>query len=277
MNQRTILITGCSSGIGLDAARTLTKRNWRVFATCRQEKDCERLRKEGLESFVLDYSHSTSVTEGANRALELSDGKLDALFNNGAYAIPGLVEDIPRGALRAIFETNLFGQFELINLLLPGMRENGQGRIINCSSVLGFAAMPYRGAYNASKFAMEGLSDTLRLELSDTSIEVILIEPGPINTQIRENSIPHFEQWIDWDKSAQKERYENELRPRLYHPSDKKDRFELPPSAVTEKLIHALESSKPKPRYHITTPTRIAGILKRLLSTRALDKVLLKS
>jgi len=277
MNQRTILITGCSSGIGLDAARTLTKRNWRVFATCRQEKDCERLRKEGLESFVLDYSHSASVTEGANRALELSDGKLDALFNNGAYAIPGLVEDIPRGALRAIFETNLFGQFELINLLLPGMRENGQGRIINCSSVLGFAAMPYRGAYNASKFAMEGLSDTLRLELSDTSIEVILIEPGPINTQIRENSIPHFEQWIDWDKSAQKERYENELRPRLYHPAEKKDRFELPPSAVTEKLIHALESAKPKPRYHITTPTRIAGILKRLLSTRALDKVLLKS
>ncbi len=277
MTQRTILITGCSSGIGLDAAQTLAKRNWRVFATCRQEKDCERLRQAGLESFVLDYSNSASVSDGANQALELSGGKLDALFNNGAYAIPGLVEDLPRGALRAIFETNLFGQFELINLLLPSMRENGHGRIVNCSSVLGFAAMPYRGAYNATKFAMEGLTDTLRLELNDSPLEVILIEPGPINTQIRENSIPPFEQWINWEKSAQRERYENQLRPRLYHPSEKKDRFELPPGAVTEKLIHALESPRPKPRYHVTTPTRIAGILKRLLSTRALDKVLLKN
>jgi len=277
MTQRTILITGCSSGIGLDAAQTLAKRNWRVFATCRQEKDCERLRQAGLESFVLDYSNSASVSDGANQALELSGGKLDALFNNGAYAIPGLVEDLPRGALRAIFETNLFGQFELINLLLPSMRENGHGRIINCSSVLGFAAMPYRGAYNATKFAMEGLTDTLRLELNDSPLEVILIEPGPINTQIRENSILPFEQWVDWEKSAQRERYENQLRPRLYHPSEKKDRFELPPGAVTEKLIHALESPRPKPRYHITTPTRIAGILKRLLSTRTLDKVLLKN
>ena len=159
MTQRTILITGCSSGIGLDAAQTLAKRNWRVFATCRQEKDCERLRQAGLESFVLDYSNSASVSDGASQALELSGGKLDALFNNGAYAIPGLVEDLPRGALRAIFETNLFGQFELINLLLPSMRENGHGRIINCSSVLGFAAMPYRGAYNATKFAMDVLSE----------------------------------------------------------------------------------------------------------------------
>jgi len=267
MTQRTILITGCSSGIGLDAARTLAKRNWRVLATCRQEKDCAILRDEGLESFVLDYAHSESVVAGAKQALTISNGKIDALFNNGAYAIPGLVEDL----------TNLFGYFELINLLLPSMREHGQGRIINCSSVLGFAAMPFRGAYNASKFAMEGLTDTLRLELDNSPIEVILIEPGPIKTLIRQNSIEPFERWIDWQNSAQKDLYENELRPRLYKPANKKDKYELLPGAVTEKLIHALESRRPKPRYYITTPTRVAGILKRILSTRALDRVLLKN
>lgn len=276
MTQRSILITGCSSGIGLDAALTLSQRGWQVLATCRQESDCEQLRAQGLESFVLDYASSDSVQSGAQKALELSGGKLDALFNNGAYAIPGLVEDLPRDALRTLFETNFFGQFELINAVIPSMRKNACGRIINCSSVLGFAALPFRGAYNASKFAMEGLSDTLRLELNDTPIHVCLIEPGPIATRIRENSIPHFERWIDWQSSANKQAYETQLLPRLYEPKIKKDRFELPPSTVTKKLIHALENSKPRARYYVTTPTYVAGTLKRLLSTRLLDKVLLR-
>lgn len=276
MTQRSILMTGCSSGIGLDAARTLHARGWRVLATCRQPKDCQTLIAEGIESFVLDYASSDSVQQGAQQALELTQGRLDALFNNGAYAIPGLVEDLPREALRTLFETNLFGQFELINALIPSMRRQGHGRIINCSSVLGFAPLPFRGAYSASKFAMEGLTDTLRLEMTDTGIQVVLIEPGPIGTRIRENSIPHFERWIDWEGSARREAYEKTLRPRLYQPSAKKDRFELPPSAVTDKLIHALENPKARPRYYVTTPTHIAGLLKRLLSTRLLDKVLLR-
>ncbi|MFK8075420.1 MAG: SDR family NAD(P)-dependent oxidoreductase [Granulosicoccus sp.] len=274
MAHRTILITGCSSGIGLDAARTLSERGWRVLATCRREEDCKQLRSEGLESFVLDYNCSDSVKNGAKEALHLSDGKIDALFNNGAYAIPSLVEDLPRGALQAIFNTNLFGQFELINCLLPAMRAQGQGRIVNCSSVLGFAAQPFRGAYNATKFAMEGLSDTMRLELADSPVDIILIEPGPIGTMIREKAIPHFEQWINWEASAQRQKYETGLIPRLYKPAEKKDRFELPPSAVTDKLIHAIESPRPKPRYYVTTPTHVAGVLKRVLSTRWLDKVL---
>jgi NAD(P)-dependent dehydrogenase (short-subunit alcohol dehydrogenase family) len=273
MTQRSILITGCSSGIGLDAARTLHERGWRVLATCRQEKDCQRLTAEGLESFVLDYASSDNVQHAARHALELTDGKLDALFNNGAYAIPGRVEDLPRDALRTLFETNFFGQFELINALIPAMRRQGHGRIINCSSVLGFAALPFRGAYSASKFAMEGLTDTLRLEMQDTAIQVVLIEPGPIATRIRENSIPHFERWIDWQGSARRDAYESQLRPRLYEPAQKKDRFELEPMAVTARLIHALESPRARPRYYVTTPTYIAGALKRLLSTRLLDRV----
>ncbi len=276
MSKHSILITGCSSGIGEHAAHTLHQRGWRVFATCRYQNDCDALSEQGLESFVLDYDSSESIEDAVAKVHELTDGKLDALFNNGAFAIPGRVEDLPRDALRSIFETNLFGQFELINAVLPKMRQHDHGRIINNSSVLGFAAQPFRGAYNSTKFAMEGLTDTLRLELHDTNIKIVLIEPGPIGTKIRENSIPHFERWIDWKKSAAREQYEEQLIPRLYTPATKKDRFELDCSAVTEKLIHALENAKPKPRYYITTPTHVAGFLKRVLSTRLLDWALLR-
>jgi len=276
-NEQSILITGCSSGIGLDAARTLAARGWRVFAACRQAGDVAARHDEGLESVALDYADAASVTNAAAQVLDATDGQLDAVFNNGAHAIPGRVEDLPRDALAAILQCNLLGPHQLTRELLPGMRRNRRGTVVNCSSVLGFAAMRYRGAYNTSKFAMEGLTDTLRLELAHTPIRVVLIEPGPIATRIRENSIPHFERWIDVKASAEQSAYESELIPRLYHPAKKKDRFELPASAVTDALIDALESARPKPRYRITTPTRIAAILKRVLSTRALDKVLLKS
>ncbi|MFK7891677.1 MAG: SDR family NAD(P)-dependent oxidoreductase [Granulosicoccus sp.] len=274
MSQKSILITGCSSGIGLDAALTLKQRGWRVFATCRSQIDCDRLAdREGLESFVLDYASSESVAAGAQRALDSTDGKLDALFNNGAFAIPGRVEDLSRDALRHIFETNFFGQFELINAVLPAMRQNAKGRIVNNSSVLGFAALPFRGAYNSTKFAMEGLTDTLRLEMHHTPIKIILIEPGPIESRIRENSIPQFERWVDWKNAPERQLYENRLVPRLYNPGQSKDRFQLKASAVSKKLIHALEHANPKPRYYVTTPTYIMGLLNRVLSTRLKDRV----
>ena len=255
---------------------TLNQRGWRVFATCRSQDDCDKLVKQGLESFVLDYANSDSIQAAVANVRTLTDGKLDALFNNGAFGIPGRVEDLPRDALRSIFETNLFGQFELINCVLPDMRRNGGGKIINNSSVLGFTALPFRGAYVSTKFAMEGLTDALRLELHGSNIHIVLIEPGPIGTRIRENSIPHFERWINWKESAERVLYESQLIPRLYEPDAKKDRFELPCSAVTDKLIHALEHARPKPRYYVTTPTFFTGVLKRMLSTRLLDKVLLK-
>ncbi len=272
---RSILITGCSSGIGLDAAVTLHNQGWFVLATCRSETDCVRLREEGLTSFTLDYADEASVHAGAQQALALTDGKLFALFNNGAYAIPGAAEDLPRDALRAIFETNVFGQFQLINLLMPTLKRNNRGRIINCSSVLGMTAMRYRGAYNATKFAMEGLTDTLRLENMDSPVRFSLIEPGPINTRIRENSIAHFERWINEGESDFAERYTNELKPRLYQTDTRaaKDRFELQPAAVTKRLIEALESTHPKPRYFVTKPTYIAALLKRVLTTRAVDRI----
>lgn len=273
--EKTILITGCSSGIGLDAARGLKARGWRVFATCRQEADCARLQAEGLESFALDYADEDSIAAAVDRVRDLTGGRLDALYNNGAFACPGAVEDLPRGALREIFETNLFGYHDLTRRVIPMMRAQGGGRIVNCSSVLGLVAMKWRGAYVATKFAMEGLTDVLRIEMAGTGIEVILIEPGPITSRIRENAVPHFEKWIDWEASARAPEYKA-LLGRLYEAKTKPDAFELPASAVTKVLVRALESRRPRPRYYVTTPTWIMGTARRLLPTRALDWLIAK-
>ncbi|WP_299129850.1 SDR family NAD(P)-dependent oxidoreductase [uncultured Amaricoccus sp.] len=273
-DRRALLITGCSSGIGLEAARMLAARGWRVFATCRKPEDCARLSAEGLESFPLDLASENSVAAGAEEALRRCDGRLDGLFNNGAFAVPGAIEDVPRAAMRAIFETNLFGQLDLTNRVLPAMRARGAGRIVMNSSVLGVVAAPWRGAYVATKFALEGLTDTLRLELAGSGVEICLIEPGPIATAFRRNAIPHFEAHIDWRASPRADAYQQTLMPRLYQPAAKKDRFELPPAAVVEKLIHALESPRPAARYPVTVPARAAGALRRLLPTRLLDRVL---
>jgi len=273
MTKKSILITGCSSGIGLAAAMDLRERGWRVFASCKQQIDCDRLRTMGFESPRMDYTDTASLHQGLNEVLEATGGTLDVLFNNGAHAIPGTVEDLPTDALRIIFEANFFGWHEVTRSILPVMRAQGHGRIIQCSSVLGFVAIPWRGAYVATKFALEGLTDALRLEMRDTNIKIVLIEPGPISTKIRANSIAPFERWIDWENSARAEQYKAKLLPRLYKEGGP-DPFELPPEAVVKKLIHAIEAKNPRPRYFVTTPTYLMATLRRLLPTWALDWVL---
>lgn len=274
MQQKSILITGCSSGIGYAAAHGLKKRGWRVFASCRQAEDCARLKDEGFDSPLIDYSEPASITSGLQDVLTATGGTLDALFNNGAYAIPGAVEDMPTDALRAIFEVNFFGWHDLSRQVIPVMRAQGHGRIVQCSSVLGLVTMPWRGAYNATKFALEGLTDTLRIEMRDTPTHVILIEPGPITSRFRDNSVPQFERWIDWEASPRAAQYRDKLRDRLYNSTKGPDTFELPPEAVVKKLVHAVESPRPRPRYFVTTPTYIMAVLRRILPTRALDAVL---
>ena len=268
--KRSILITGCSSGIGYAAAHGLAARGWQVFATCRKEADCDRLAAEGLTSFRLDYEVPPTITTAFARAMAATGGRLDAVFNNGAYAIPGAVEDVPVEALHAIFQTNLFGWHELIRLVLPVMRDQGHGRIVQNSSVLGLTALMFRGAYNATKFALEGYTDTLRLELRGTPIHVVLIEPGPIDTKFRINAYPHFKTWIDWRASVHREVYETKVIPRL-EAERVRTLFELPPAAVVAKLVHALEAARPRPRYYVTLPTHVMGLARRLLSTRLMD------
>lgn len=269
---KTILITGCSSGIGQCAAHGLKQRGYRVFATARQTEDVERLRAEGLESFQLDLADSESIRNGVKRLLTETNGRLDALFNNGAYGQPGAVEDLRREVLREQFETNLFGTLELTNLIIPVMRQQGFGRIINNSSILGLINLPYRGAYNASKFALESLSDTLRLELHGSGIHLSIIEPGPIKTRFRANSMAMFQKNIDHENSAHRAYYAG-VDKRLSKPGNV-SRHTLPPEAVLKQVIHALESPKPKIRYRVTTPTHVATIAKRLLPDRWLDWLL---
>lgn len=269
----SILITGCSSGIGRDAALGLRERGWRVFASCRKPADCDRMRSEGFDSPHIDYTDAGSIRSGLSQVLEATGGRLDALFNNGAHGLPGAVEDIPVDGLRHIFETNLFGWHDLTRQVIPVMRAQGSGRIVQCSSVLGLIAFPWRGAYVATKYALEGLTDTMRLELHDSGIHVVLIEPGPITSRLRQNAIPIFERFVDWKNSALRAQYEQSLLKRLYEGSGP-DRFELAPSHVTARLVHAVESNRPRPRYYVTTPTYVGGFLRRVLPTRVSDRVL---
>ena len=271
MIEKTILITGCSSGIGRDAAHGFRAAGWRVFASCRKQSDCEKLIADGFDSPLIDYADAESVQNGFDAVMAATGGLLDALYNNGAFACPGAVEDLPRGALDAIFQTNLFGVHQLTTLAVPAMRAQGHGRIINCSSVLGLVGLKWRGAYVATKFAMEGLSDVMRIELAPENIQVILIEPGPVTSDIRKNAIPHFERWINWKTSARADEYAK-LRDRLYMDNGP-DAFELPAAAVTAKLLHAATAKRPKPRYYVTKPTYLMGFLRRISSTRALDAV----
>lgn len=273
--KKYILITGCSSGIGLYVAQQLQHQGYEVFASARKSEDVEKLKQLGLNSLQLDLDNTVSIKNAVIRIMKQTDDKLYALFNNGAYGLPGAVEDLSRDALRAQFETNVFGTMELTNLILPIMRKQGYGRIIQNSSILGFAAMPYRGAYNGSKFALEGLTDTLRQELRGTNIQVSLIEPGPINSDFRKNAFKAFSKYIDTKNSVHEENYQSMIE-RLNKQGPAAP-FTLEPDAVYKKVLHALESNHPQARYYVTTPTYIMGYLKRLLSSRMMDWVLMKA
>ncbi len=266
---KSILITGCSSGIGLCVANGLKDRGYRVIATARKKEDVTRLQLNGFEAFHLDLRDSLSIQNAVKETLNCTKGKLDALFNNGAYGQAGAVEDISREVLREQFETNLFGWHELTNLILPVMRKQGHGHIIQNSSILGFVSLPYRGAYNASKYALEGLTDTLRQELQGSNIKISLIEPGPIKSKFRQNALASFNRNVNPENSAHKIKY-NTMLARL-EKQGTASIFTLEPEAVLKKVIHALESSRPNIRYYVTFPTYLFGFLKRILPQRLLD------
>jgi NAD(P)-dependent dehydrogenase (short-subunit alcohol dehydrogenase family) len=265
---RSILITGCSTGIGHVCATGLKAKGWRVFATARRPEDLARLEAEGLEALSLDYRHSASVQACAAEVQNRTGGKLYALFNNGAYGQPGAVEDISRAVLEEQFAANFFGWHELTRACLPMLRANGEGRIIQCSSLLGLAALKFRGPYNSSKFALEGLTDTMRLELRDTKIRVVTINPGPIESDFVKNARAAFERNIDMSHSHYKADFERQ-RQRLDRGGS--TRFKLPASAVLAKLELALESSRPRAHYYVTTPTWLVAIARRILPQSIFD------
>lgn len=272
---RTILITGCSSGIGAYCARALKTDGWRVFATARKPEDIAALKAEGIETFYLDYRESESIEALVNDVLKASGGTLDALFNNGGYAQPGAVEDLPMEALREQFETNFFGWHDLTRQIVPVMRNQGHGRIVHCSSILGLLPQKLRGAYNASKHAVEGLMLTMRMELWDSGIEVSLIEPGAIESKIAITAADYADKYIDVENSPHRKSYQKRLA--LLRSGGTKDPTKLGPDAVYTVLRHALNSASPKPHYVVTRPAKVGVVLKRLLPSKLLYKLLAKS
>ncbi len=268
----SILITGCSTGIGYTTAQQLKQLGYRVFASARAEQDVLRLKQEGFETVRLDLSDSVSIQQAVESVLKATGGTLDALFNNGAFGQPGAVEDLSRTVLKEQFECNLFGTHELTNLVIPVMRKQGHGKILYNSSVLGFVAMRFRGAYNASKFALEGLADTLRLELAGSGIDIVLIEPGPILSEFRNNSFKLYKKNINAQNSVFKDSY-RAIEARLQKEGPAVP-FTLPSDAVSAKVIKALKAKRPRTRYYVTFPTYLFGYLKRILPDRLMDRIL---
>ena len=276
MNNKNILITGCSSGIGEYCALELKKRGWRVFATARKNEDIERLSQAGLETFYLDYTEPESIKKLVQDVSKACDGKLYALFNNGAWGQPGAMEDISRELLTAQFESNVFGWHDLTRRCMPLMRANGAGRVIHNSSVLGLVAMKWRGAYNASKFAIEAIADTMRLELRGMKppIHVVLIEPGPIHSKFVETALTAFDREIDTENTAYAAEYQRRKQALVKGGAA---HFKLKPDAVLVKLLKALEAKNPAPRYFVTIPTHVMGLARRILPPRVLDWLLNKA
>ncbi len=266
---RSILITGCSSGIGLDAVRTMKARNWRVIATARKPEDIAQLKNdEGVDALYLELADPKSIAACADAALALTNGKLDALFSNAAHGQPGAVEDLTPELLRHQLEVNLIGTHDLTRRLIPSMRKNGSGRIVQCSSILGFVAVSYRGAYCASKHALEGLTNALRLELSGTGIKVSLIEPGPIRSRFVDNALAKLLANIDIENSPHRDVYRARIEGMK---AGGQSFFKLEPFAVSKRLIHAVESAHPRRRYYVTTPTYLAAFFQRAMPAAAAE------
>jgi short-subunit dehydrogenase len=270
---KSILITGCSTGIGAHLAYGLREKGYRVFASARQAVDVKKLEDEGFESFLLDLSSSDSINSAVSALFQKTD-HLYALINNGAYGQAGALEDISRTAMEEQFQANFFGWHELTNLILPSMKKNNGGRVIYISSVLGFVALPFRGPYIASKFAIEGLVDTLRLELRHTNIKLSLVQPGPIESDFRHNAYLSFQKNVDFERSDYRQDYKKMIK-RLNSPNNAQ--FTLGPEAVLRPVLHALESKSPRVRYRVTFPTKLFAILGRILPSTWMDKVLSKA
>ena len=262
-NRPAIIITGCSTGIGAHCARALKADGWRVFATVRREGDRAMLEADGIEALIMDYTQAETITALVATVAERTGGCIDALFNNGAYGQPGAVEDLSTETLRAQFETNVFGWHELTRQVIPYMRRQGHGRIVQCSSILGLVPYRFRGAYTASKFAIEGLSVTLRMELQGSGIHVSLIEPGPITSCFTATALKHIEANIDLENSAHAVEYKRQLA-RL-NGTGPVNRHKLGPEAVYDVLRHALTAKRPRPHYPVTTPAKQGVLLKRFL------------
>lgn len=273
VENKSVLVTGCSSGIGAATAHVLREAGWRVIPTARKDADLERLKREGFEPLALDLSDSSSVQAASSELLGRLVGQLGALVNNAGFAQVGAVEDVGREALRQQFEVNVFGLQELTNSLIPAFRGQGWGRIVNISSVYGRITAPMAGSYCASKYALEALSDAMRIELRGSGVAVSIVEPGPIVTSFRKNAAAQASASLNAEESRFGAMYEKEVERRKKQ-LKRPDLFTRPPEEVAVKIRHALESRRPKVRYCVTIPAYVGVFASRFLPASLRDRML---
>jgi len=275
LESKNVVITGCSTGIGAAAARLLKDRGWNVVATARKSDDLKTLEEQGFHAVKLDIADEASVTEAVQSIMTVFKGRVGAIVNNAGFGQSGAVEDLTREVLRYQFEVNLIGMQDFTNRFIPVMRQQGWGRIINISSVLGRISLPFMGSYAATKFAMEALSDALRVELHGSGIAVSLIEPGPISSAFRKNAADRARATLKFDKGAHADFYQHEVKRRDMQNS-KPDFFTLPPEAVAEKIFKALNTQSPGIRYRVTLPAYSGEFVRRFLPHRLIDWVMIR-
>jgi NAD(P)-dependent dehydrogenase (short-subunit alcohol dehydrogenase family) len=274
VGNKSVLVTGCSSGIGLATAELLRSKGWKVFPTARKLEDLDSLRQAGFDAIKLDVTSSDSIKVAVDWVLAKNDGALGAVVNNAGLGVPGAIQDLTRDAMRYQFEVNLFGLQELTNRLIPVFRKQGYGRIVNVSSVVGRLALPFMGIYSASKFALEAVSDVQRVELSPDGISVSLVEPGPIRTRFSTNCAEQGEDKLDAGGSKFGAAYKQYFEKRR-DGGMSEDRFRLPPEAVAKKIEHALESTRPKIRYKVTIPAYLGDWAARFVPAGIIDRMMI--
>jgi NAD(P)-dependent dehydrogenase (short-subunit alcohol dehydrogenase family) len=270
MHHRTVLVTGCSSGIGLATAKLLQAKGWQVYATVRKEEDVERLKAIPVHPVRCDMNDSASIQAAVKQVLASSGGRCDALINNAGYAEPGAIEDIKPAQLQRQFQTNVFGLHELTCALIPVMRAQGHGRIVMISSILGLVSLPYRGAYNASKHALEAMASAMRMELHGSGVRVSVVQPGPIVSRFRDNAHKAFTQ-APPEQTAHRQHYQAWQQA---HQQASDMPFSLGPEAVAKRCLHALSHTRPRNYYKVTLPCYVLACLHNLLPSACMDALL---
>jgi NAD(P)-dependent dehydrogenase (short-subunit alcohol dehydrogenase family) len=243
MNNRTVLITGCSSGIGRATAYAFLDEEWRVYATARNPADIQQLGEAGCDIGTLDVTDSDDVERAVARIIE-AEGRIDALVNNAGYGQHGPLEDVDEALFRRQFDVNVFGPHRLVREVLPHMRERAQGTIVNVSSLAGRLAAPGMGAYSATKHAVEGYSDALRLEVEPFDVDVSVVQPGPVETSFRDRVDDELSRLDRTDAYADIYQFQEDAS--LF---GRDSPIAVHPAAVAEAIVEAAVSPDPQPRY----------------------------
>ncbi len=263
--RKVILITGASSGIGYDAAQTLARQGHKVYAAARRVEKMEPLKADGVTPMAMDVTDSQSMATGVQAVLE-AEGRIDVLINNAGYGYFGAIENVSMDEARRQVEVNLFGLAELTKLVLPHMRRQGSGRIINTSSIAGKMVMPFGGWYHVTKFSVEAFSDALRMEVKPFGIKVSLIEPGGIKTDWGIIAARHLKESSVGTPYEQAALLEADLLHKAYSGN-----YLSAPAVVTRAILRAVNSPCPRARYRIGRFSRLGVFFHSILPTRLWD------